>query len=389
MHRRDEATAGSLMKRAESLLDERLGPSTEPARTSFAPGCLGLAAEHTRFFDGFALMLPMRYGIAVAVRRSAGQSRIVFDGHDELWTVDSSEESAREERPVPMPWWSRLAAIVIRVQTADEAAVDVAIASTIMPTCEDAYCAAQATALSDALRGLAGSSNGASSTDSVRRIIESCLGRPFSHAYLLATAAGISDSFVLVDTRTAEFLPVESPESDRLGWGVVETFAYRDDVAPLNQKRVSEISAIEDRLRKKAFPKLESLRDLYHQDLETAFAVLSRNQRPLLRHLVRENQRVQRLTVAARKQDWQFFGGLLLMSHASFRDDWGTSFAEVDFVVDRIEDMSVSGLYGGKLISDSGAVLLAGQPFTVPPFLDSTRAELDERFGPTANTVLL
>ena len=39
------------------------------------------------------------------------------------------------------------------------------------------------------------------------------------------------------------------------------------------------------------------------------------------------------MVFAARKKDWQMFGALLLMSHASLRDDWKRTDDEVDLVL--------------------------------------------------------
>ena len=390
MSRRDAMNPDVLIERACSELPVRFGEADDSGVASgFARAHIGLAADHTRFFDGFALLLPTPYGIGAAVRRStASESRLAFDGDDATWTFSPASEEGRHDAPAP--WWTRLLVMFLRRALPEPVTLDVSIASSVMPTCEDSYCAALCVATMRATQEVLTVTAG--ERDIVRlacECAEECLGRPMSPSYVSSAVSRAEDAFVLVDTQSGEHLPVATPPDDELGWGVVEVHHSVPDVAGFHERRAAEVSSIEQRLRKKAFPDLVSLRDIFHKDLDVASAAVTRSQRPLLRFLVTENQRVQKLTLAAQKHDWQFLGGLLLMSHNSIRDDWGTSSEEVDFVVDRIEEMSVRGLYGGKIASDAGAVLVIGQPFTVPAFLESIRGEVEERFGRSPNTVLL
>ena len=172
------------------------------------------------------------------------------------------------------------------------------------------------------------------------------------------------------------------------GWGLVDTGEPVHTREMVVKARRSLTDTLE-RLRRKHFPGLDSLRDLEHKDLEVAEKAIPRGQRPILRYVVRENQRVHRLVTAARKGDWQFFGALLVMGHASLRDDMHATTERTDKVVELVEDRSVSGMYGGRSLGFSGVVVVLGQPFLVPPFLDGARDELNEHFGISANTVLL
>ena len=142
-------------------------------------------------------------------------------------------------------------------------------------------------------------------------------------------------------------------------------------------------------LQKDTFPKLTSLRDLEHRDLDRALGALPRRLRPYLRHLVTENRRVQKLVAAVRRNDWQMFGALLLMSHASTRTDWDSTGARVDFVVEQVEQMTLEGMYGGFMSGRGGCVLVLGQPFTVPRALDRIADAFEAHFGARPDTMLL
>jgi len=95
--------------------------------------------------------------------------------------------------------------------------------------------------------------------------------------------------------------------------------------------------------------------------------------RPGLKYLVTENRRVQRLVAAIRNEDWQLMGGLMFMSHASRRDDWGITSPIQDFVVDEAERFTIEGVYGASQVGEGSFVLIAGQPIRLPAFLDHLR----------------
>ena len=116
---------------------------------------------------------------------------------------------------------------------------------------------------------------------------------------------------------------------------------------------------------------------------------MPRRLRPVVRHVVTENGRVQKLVAAIRRHDWQMFGALLLMSHASLRDDWQRSNDEIDFVVEQVEAMSLDGMYGACVTGRGGCVLVLGQPFVVPRCLDRIKTAFHARFGRMPETMLL
>src|SRR5690606_35509706 len=95
-----------VVARARTLLDERLGTSAHPAEAVFAPAGAGIPAEHTHYFDGFALLLMLPLGTAVAVRRAEGPaSQVAFEGSEATWRFDRA--GAAGEAP-GWPAWARL-----------------------------------------------------------------------------------------------------------------------------------------------------------------------------------------------------------------------------------------------------------------------------------------
>jgi len=134
---------------------------------------------------------------------------------------------------------------------------------------------------------------------------------------------------------------------------------------------------------------MPSIRDLEHRPLPDALAALPEAYRPVIRHLVSENQRVQKLVAATRRKDWQMFGALLLMSQASVSKDWGSDNERVSFVVQQVEDLSLEGMYGAFATGRGGCVLAMGKTFVVPQALDRIRTAFEARFGDVPKVALL
>ena len=69
------------MDRAKMLLIDRLGMSGPIPEAAFSHGVVGLMADHTHYFEGFALGLRLRQGVAVAIRSNDLQyHRLILEG---------------------------------------------------------------------------------------------------------------------------------------------------------------------------------------------------------------------------------------------------------------------------------------------------------------------
>ncbi|NNE36114.1 MAG: hypothetical protein HKN13_12805 [Rhodothermales bacterium] len=194
-------------------------------------------------------------------------------------------------------------------------------------------------------------------------------------------------AFILVDTETHEHLSLDVPDRIRPEWALVNTATEKLKTGRAARKQWS--LEIFDRLQQKKFSMLNSLRDLEHRDLENALHTLPRKMRPGLRYLVTENRRVQRMVVAIRKRDWQLMGALLKMSHASRRDDWMITSPIEDFVVEEAERFSLEGVYGATQTGEGSFILVAGQPLTLPAFLDHLRRSWPAQASKTPETFIL
>ncbi|MEX0746429.1 MAG: hypothetical protein WED81_01565 [Rhodothermales bacterium] len=386
LHGRSIVRPEKLTELARRLLDERFGSAGRSSESAFAHGAAGLLADHTHYFDGFAILKSLPMGTAVAIRTtSARESRIVFEGGAETWSFDASMPSVNNS-----PEWVRIAEGVIRRLSPDAHQVDAAIVSTVPACCVDGYQAALGISVARAAQSLfSRAESGEEVQQVVREVIADIIQQPFGIAYPMASDVGRPEYLLLVDANTLERLPIAAPGREDVGWGMVDVGMGPLRDASFHVKRLEMAEEATETLRRKGFPSLHSLRELEHKDLKQALDVLPRRLRPIVRHLVTENRRVQKLVAAVRRRDWQLLGALLLMSHSSLQKDWEATNELVDAVVLEAEAMSLEGIYGACMTGRGGCVLVAGQPFSVPRCLDRAQGALREQFEIEADVMLL
>ncbi|MFP4227392.1 MAG: hypothetical protein ACLFTE_01035 [Salinivenus sp.] len=356
----------AIESRARRGLVEWLGtrPST-PDATGHACGAVGVQARQTHYSAGFGLFLPTAMGTAVTVRRAETQ-RIAFAPHGRVWTT--SDDS--------VPEWVQIARRTLQV-VCDDATLEASVASSVRPACRDGYWASLVVALLRAVQALGVPT--VVETEQVdvlrdalvprlNRVIEQATGLPHSAAYLLATFAGMDPAFTLVDTETREYLPVRTDARSALRWALVDPGGDGDSdesgavTASFHRRRKDQAEAALARLRREGFADLTAFRNLQHRDLDRATRAVPSALRPVVRHLVTENRRVQKHVAALRRSDWQMVGALLLMSHASLRDDWRGATPAANTLVEAVETRTQNGLYGACMTERGGGVLVVGRP---------------------------
>ena len=205
----------------------------------------------------------------------------------------------------------------------------------------------------------------------------------------MAAEQGRPEQYSFVDAATLECMLLDAPPEDTLAFGLAETESrtlFDPGAVPRKRKMADEAAAV---LRKKGFEAVTSLRDLEHRDLPAATDALPFRLRPVLRWLVKENQRVPKLVGAMQRKDWQLFGALLLMSDAVTRKDWGGTTNVSEKVVDEVDAMTLDGMYGAYPIHRGRAVVIAGQPFVVPRCLHRIQVGIREKFTRDAHVMLL
>lgn len=162
----------------------------------------------------------------------------------------------------------------------------------------------------------------------------------------MGVPCGIMDQFVsvhgepgaaiLLDCRSLAWRPVPLPPG--ISVLVADSMVKHELGSSAYSTRVAECQAAARQIG------VESLRDAQVEQL-------NRVQDPILRkrarHVITENQRVERFALAAADGDLDLMGRLAIESHRSLRDDYQVSCDEIDFLVDTA--LNVPGVFGARI----------------------------------------
>ena len=385
MPKRERLRADQLTDRATHLLEDRLGARPGTVHAGFAHVGFGLFAQHTCFVDGGAALLSLSQGTAVALRRVGDDpSEIAGEDPGQRFLVTTDEPSS------PAPIWLRLIAAIWRRVAGQTDGVQAAVVTTVFPTCVEPYLASLAVAAMRAMHAACGlPATTPIPYAALCTVISELIDGPYSVAYLMAADAGSVDTIVLVNTLTAERRNVAIPGGDAICWGIVDV----GSMAPLGEEAYRNVETLAKEalaiLKEGPHRDLRSLTLLDFRSLNRALAGLPKRLRPVVRFLVGESHRAHHLDTALRRSDWQVVGGLLFFSHASLREEWAGTNAEIDFVVEAVESRGGEGMYGACLTGRGGCVLVVGQRYAVPSCVERIKEEFLERFGREPRAMLL
>lgn len=382
------------MDRSRSILMDRLGAGGGAPITGFCRGAAGIIADQTHYFEGFALMLRLQQGVAVSVRKSEGtRSRVVIEGVTDVLQFDVYEPE--------VAGFGGLLSRVVRAHGWEDTQFDISIVGGIPTGLGAAFHAATAVSFLLALDALRSGAERAPTPaldpedlrkdlrDAAVAALSSWYGHRFSPAFVIASLSTADDPFVLIDTGTLSYLPVPSEAASRPGWAIVEmSHDWKRPMAE-SQDRFDRATAVTAALKKKGFEHIKSLRDIEHRDLEQAVGNVGRRYRSSLRHLVTENRNVQKCVVAIRKADWQFLGALLMISESSKESDWDTTGPVHELVTNLAESASLDGIFGVVQTGEGGCMLVVGQPFSLPAFLDDIREKAAEHTSEAIETFII
>jgi galactokinase len=143
--------------------------------------------------------------------------------------------------------------------------------------------------------------------------------------------------------------------------------------------RVRECSEAVEALRGK-FPEISSLRDVTPAMLAEGESLLGDVVRRRARHVVTEDERVNRFVDASERGDLALMGELLVASHRSLQHDYEVSCAELDFLVDTA--LRIDGVFGSRMTGGGfgGCTVTMLRPDGVPRFEREIARAYEERF---------
>lgn len=359
--------ASSTVDAARTSFDEHFELTEEASPVVvYQQAPLAIQADHTHYSEGFALFAGLPHGVAVVARPSS----------DGLSRLATSNMPARVALPPDEPlrtdatMTTRVVHGVLAATSGPPPALDIAVAHALPSACRDAYAAALVRAVHRAIVQCAPATSSpfdASFVPVAQSVLADTQGRPYSDAYPLSVSDAAHSNghlapFVLVDTPEHDALPVPAQHNDALQWGFFAPGVPSQYTPATSQHRKQRVQAALAALQStEDFAELRTFSSLEHRALDRAIRQVAPEHRPIVRHLVTENRRVQKHVVALRHGDGQMSGALLHMTHASLQTTWNGASAAANFLVGQAKGYTEAGLYGAGMTGRDGYVLTVGR----------------------------
>ncbi|MFR9729243.1 galactokinase [Saccharopolyspora sp. MS10] len=316
-----------------------------------APGRVNLIGEHTDYNDGFVLPIALPHRIAVAAsRRDDGLLTAATLGDDGV--LHRTELGAIAElAPGSIRGWGAYPAGVawaLREQGVEVTGADLVIAGDVPAGAGLSSSHALECAVALALLDLAGrpaDGPDAPPLADVARWVQisenDFVGAPTGLLDQTASLRCTESHALFFDVRTGELeqIPFDTAAAD-LELLVIDTQAKHSHSESGYGERRQGCEHAAELLGVKA------LRDISVADLDGALAVLPNELRPLVRHVVTENERVISTVSELDAGQLASIGPLLTASHVSMRDDYRISCLELDVAVDAALE---SGALGARM----------------------------------------
>ncbi|GGC92402.1 galactokinase [Tersicoccus solisilvae] len=317
-----------------------------------APGRVNLIGEHTDYTGGFVLPFAIDAATTAAIAlNDSGTLRLASRSQDgvvevDLVTLAPGAVDGWAAYPAGVVW--ALGERGVRVEGAD-----ILVDSTVPTGSGLSSSAALECSVAVGLCDLTGASLGLDELVlACQRAENEMAGAPTGIMDQTASLRGAGGHAVFLDTRDqhSELVPLPLAE-EGLVLLVIDTRVVHDHATGgyADRRRSTELA--------RETLGVEALRDVTVADLEDAQHRLDPVTFRRLRHVVTENQRVLETVATLRSSSPAAIGHLLDASHASMRDDFAISCAELDTAVDAARSAGAIGArmtgggFGGSAIA--------------------------------------
>jgi len=338
-----------------------------------APGRVNLIGEHTDYNLGFVLPVALELACYVAVApRDDGWIRVYSANMDQerSWPVEALEELQRSG-----DWSDYVAGVAVQLHKAGVAihACDLYIDSEV-PT-GSGLSSSAALEVSTALAFLDGRPMDPLELARICRAAEvEFVGMPCGIMDQYISIFGRRNAALKIDCRSLKFDVVRLPE--RAQFVAVNTMVKHELGSSAYRDRVRECQEAVARIQSR-YPSVQSLRDATLEHLGLLDGVVLKR----ARHVITENERVERFVTAAARADLVEMGRLFVDSHRSLQYDYEVSCEELDFLVDTA--IAIPGVYGARMTGGGfgGCTVNLMAPSVAERFRQEIAAKYRERFG--------
>lgn len=350
--------------------------SADGLRVFRAPGRVNVIGEHTDYNLGF--VMPMALDLATFVGAAPspdGKLRIFSEFHNEMreFDVDRLRDASRQGHwtDYPIGVAHELLTAGFRIEPAN-----VLIHSTVPEG--SGLSSSAALEVSSALAFLNG--RGMPPLELARlcqRAEVQFVRMPCGIMDQYVSVFGREHSAVEIDCRSLEHRYVDLPED--VAFIAVNTMVKHALGASAYRERVQECAAAVELISER-FRNVASLRDVSPEQFNLIENLLPPIIARRARHVVTENDRVERFVSASAEGDLAAMGQLMLDSHASLQNDYEVSSRELDFLVYRA--MTIEGVYGSRMTGGGfgGCTVTMLHADHVEGFKDGITRAYEERF---------
>jgi galactokinase len=352
-----------------------------------APGRVNLIGGHTDYNGGFVLPTTIDRAVYVALRRRSDQSVC-------LRSINFGEEakySLRESAVDQFPRWAQyVAGVAEKLRATGEltGGFEAALWGNVPLGGGLSSSAALEVAAAEGLQVLFDIDLGPEETARLCQTVE--------HEYV-GVQCGIMDQMAVRLGRTGHALSLDCRSLDYehvplpLGEATIVIADSRVSRELSGSKYNERRSECEDGVAhfRQHDDSVETLRDVDRDLFKHHAAELDETTRRRCRHVITENERVQKSVHALREGDLEAFGALMSASHESLKENYEVSTTELDHLVETAR--TTEGVYGARMTGagfGGCVVCLAADP-SVPVLRRRLTEQYDSQIGrePTLYTV--
>lgn len=344
-----------------------------------APGRVNLIGEHTDYNEGFVLPFAIKHKTYVAISARADNLVKVFSK-----TINEGGEFSLEEdfTFVERNWTLYVRGIfrVLQQEGFDLRGANILIDSDIPFGAGLSSSAALEISVGSALSSVF--DLGIKLTDLAfigQRVEHEFVGVKSGIMDQFASALGRAGHAILIDCRSLEIEYVPLLLGDAALVVCNSNVKHELASSEYNTRRAECEQGVE--ILQSEMPQIKSLRDVRLEDFLKFEYKLPPAVRKRCRHVIKENARTLAAVAALKERDLTEFGNLMFASHASLRDDYEVSCAELDKLVEIAREHR--GVFGARMTGGGfgGCTINLVRGETLEEFEEKIVREYKSAFG--------